>query len=212
MATMVSDEARKRNEAVLAHLGTFKEHLGITHHGRLRLSLGDKVTYYTHPDIGESYRIKSGIMQLIVERNLDESLVEEVVVDDRLTIETVADIVEKIECAIYGYETQDGNMDTFYNIWDEGGIGVSPEIRYGSNDSKLYKENYWPSDWNYAYVMHGNSEGYYLHVDCGYRVHDANGKQTKFIKQGMLSGKSFGDWEKLYESAARISYLLQWPI
>ncbi|GAH22416.1 unnamed protein product, partial [marine sediment metagenome] len=76
----------------------------------------------------------------------------------------------------------------------------------------LREHDRWPSDWNYAYVMHGSSEGYYLYVDCGYSIYDEHGRQKEFIKRGVLSAKAFGEWEKLCESAARISYLLQWPI
>lgn len=210
MATMVDNEIRRVNEGVIEKIGTFNKHLGLTLHGRLKLDLGEQM--YSYPGIQFRYAsTKSLYAAAKVEhvRINPKKIVEE---DTRLTIGTTCSIIEAVECAVYEIETGNVNRPGEYNYWDESGIGVSPELKYTTRQN-IYDPipgGYWPSYiWNYAYVVHGSSEGYYLHVDCMYRIRPGGGSKNMTF----FTAKSLGtSWEKLWESAARISYMLQWEI
>lgn len=184
------------------------------YNGRLKLDTGSE--RFTHPELpGYYWSTDEGIRKRIKKEGItDYSAIK--YKDTRLSIRKVAIILDKAERAVWQLENPEqyqewfGDSDKPYgtNYWDEGGIDVAPNMLY--REDGIGPNSPWPQRrWTYAYVVHGGSEGYWLHVES----QGTDVKGQKWGSEMLLLAKSLGNsWERCYESAGRISYMLQWEI
>ena len=141
------------------------------------------------------------------EATADESLT--VTHDTRLSIGKVISLVRKAErgynMVIQGITPDDEEASYCGDgPWDEG-ISVWPDMRHNNE----YKKR-WPNEYHYmqSYVVHGGSEGYWLHFDMIYWENGGTPQQIVHHKH-LIMGKSLaGTWAECYASAGRIAYML----
>ena len=203
-------------KTVLQYTGDFDGHLTQIYNGRLKLDTGDE--RWTHPDAPGSYWTSDKAIRKAMKEEYQGLLYSKIKhTDTRLTIKKVGKILTDVESAIWRIENtaewEDHAKYRHYgpelfdcSYWDEGGPHAWPGQSGGA---------YWPTNyrWVFAYVVHGGSEGYWLHVDVLGTEEKENSFDRKPFHKHLLMAKSLGsEWERCYESAARISYMLQWEI
>lgn len=115
-----------------------------------------------------------------------------VLTDTRPTIRDVAKQVRAAENAALGIDSKYsvGPWDEYFNV---------------PNYTLTDKDERWPAGcrWIACFVVVGGSEGLYLHVEAI----DYDGK-SRLLMLGKTCSSSRETWMKCYESAARISWLL----
>lgn len=112
--------------------------------------------------------------------------------DTRPSVRAVADRLAKIEQRLTPQEYPDYPSD---GPWDEG-----LRAAHWHNDKRPWPDVY---RWLKVYVVHGGSEGLWLHVEVSL-VEDGN-ERTDLL----ILGKSLSHtWEGCWQSAARIAWLL----
>lgn len=117
-------------------------------------------------------------------------------VDTRPTVRQVRTMVATMENEAAGVATDSAAFGTV-GPWDEY-FTVQASFDASRSNEK------WPEGrWIAVYVVPGSSEGLYLHVDAI----DCEGKRTLLLL-GKTCSSGRETWAKCYESAGRISYLL----